>query len=520
LIMALTDAKLNDADKAIDDIIEFSTSDQLTMVDSITGVEKPTLLGVVEALDAQANVTQVMTTKADTQALRDEVQTLHDEAQGTLDAIEDMAFDAQATLRTYTTTALAEPAVGAGLRYFLRQTTDRGLWEMERTATGSKLIGPRLSGAKGRQLEYRRALRGTLPPDVPGALFNIVPSDGWEWGGRVLPNRLASVLPTLNWLPDPFNPLDELGGTPAREPNTLVTADPLGGNNALKLTATGQAQYNTWYRGGNQVYTATDLRARIKTYGVGGTSQWRLGEASGSTGLLVNTPVNAWDAAPSERVIPGFTGAVDLGFGSATGNVAGVAAVFNAQLYDSVAGESATLPTDAQELAAQKAGHMKRDLSGPGAFPINEDGTLAMNGTTQGAAMITVDPSGVVLSQGYTFGVLCDFTDETAEVDAIAMGFDRHAAIANGANGISHGQVGMYGPGTAYRIGKLFCNPTLSSLAGTPAPMYYLPKQGLTFLGMRVTPNPDGVTATQHFIVNEISYLMTKIGRASCRERV
>jgi hypothetical protein len=421
------------------------------------------------------------------------------------------ALDAQAGTRDYATlaAALADVTLTAGMRFSVRMQMAgyHGVYQMERTATGHKWLYNRLGGALGSLYLQRRALRGLfVSPSPAGLLSDVWPSDSIEYDGRLLVSRAAASPPTLNYYPLPINPLDEIGTTPAREANTLAVLDPLGTNYATKWTATAQAQADTLYRGSYGLLPyAADVRIRVKTQSISGGTQWRLGETAGT---LVTAPVGAWDAAPWEFTKAGYAGATDLAFQSATGNTNGVVASFNMQVYDPLAGESSQLPSDAVELAAQKAGHIKRTFSAPGVFPIDTMiGTTFIDGTL-GSALMTVDPAGVSLVDGYTFGEFIDTTEEGASATGhICMGFDRHTGMTNGVSGLTQGQIGVYGnTSSAYRIGKPFANPNISKLAASPTPMRYMVNQGLIHYAMSVKPNGDGTTATQTLWIDAVPY--------------
>lgn len=446
-------------------------------------------------------------------------QTAATQAQAAAAAAAASASSVGAAMREYGTLAAALADVGLtnGMRFVVRNQTaalaNYGSYYMERTATGHKWIINQLTGPYAALWNARRAQEALLLTPLPaGVTHELWGSYSLEWDGRVIVNRLGAVPPTLNAAPLPFNFLDEVGTTPAREPNTTAVLDPLGGNNALKLTHTAQAQFATTYRSsyGATSYT-TDLRSRIKTQNISGGNQYRQGLASVSTGQLVTAPAGAWDATPWETTLAAYAGAADTGFGSATGNTTGVVAVFNYQLYDPLAGESASLPTDAQELAAAKSGHMKRGLSLPNSFVIDPlTGIITFDGA-QGSAILSLDVNGVTLENGYTFGCMMEPTQEMpGTTGEMVMGFDRHTAMTNGASGVTHGQIGLYqNASSAYRIGKPFVNPTISGLAGAPTVTRYMLNQGMLFYAHSVTPNGNGTTATQRVFIDEVPHIMT-----------
>lgn len=427
------------------------------------------------------------------------------------DEAQDAMLSAQAIMRNYATLAqaLADATLLNGMRFFVRAQVPEfsAGYEMERTATGAKYITQHLLGVQARQITYIRSLRGTVTPTVPGALFDLWGSDGWEWDGRLIPNRVATVKPTLNWEFHPFNPPDEIGATPVREPSTPALPDNTvpPGNRAQKITSGAQGQFLTSYRSTYGAITATDLRVRVEHQQISGNNQWRFGLASTSTGALISSTVGAWNVA--EAAVNAYAGAADMGFGSATGNTDGVIVIQNFAVYDALAGESASLPTATQELAAQMAGHLKRCMARPGAFSLTPEGGIKFSGFP---ATVTLDPSGLLLTNGYTIGGLFSVTAEAgvSTTGLIAMGFDSHPFITDGASGTGTGQFGYYGNNaSAYRIGRLFVNPIISAVASSPTSMHYFPQQGFIFFAMSMKPNADGVTATQTYYINGIPWV-------------
>lgn len=485
--MPLTTADLNNAKEDVDHLAEIVTSAALTATDRL-GNTKKTLAGVLADLTSEAALTET----GQNRTAAETAQELAEAAAQEAETARELAMET--IVGSYATLAAGEAAVTtAGQRFYVRQPAPwKGVYVMERTATGSK---PVRVDSISRVIDYRRAIRWTLAPNVSGLLFDVWGADAWEWDGRVVPSRATTVQPTLNLVLDPFDPLDEVGTTPAREPNTTATTDNLtpATNYALKLTATAQAQQLTVNRTTYPAIPTDTYRVRVDHKLISGGASWRLGQNS-SSGTLV-TAGASW--ATTEAPLAAFNGtAFDIGIASATGNVDGVIAIQNLAVYDPLAGESSQLPTAAQELAAQKAGHMKRTLSYPGAFSLTAYGSVNIDGAA-GAHMITLDPAGVLLANGYTFGGWFDCTDVPTSSQGLAFGFDAHTSLTGGASGTVHGQFGAYGaasgPSSPWRPGKMYVNPLAASIASAPvAPMHYFPGQGKQHIMLTATPNLAG----------------------------
>lgn len=430
-----------------------------------------------------------------------------------LAAAQDAVIDAQAIVTSFDTLAEAEAAVTTVGKFFaVRQQFGKGLYIYKRLATGSEFLFVMPFGIKAREWVYKRALRGTLTPNIPNLVFDLWGSDGLEWDCRVIPNRVSQVLPTLNIIPDPFSPLDEVGTTPTQEVNTTATTDNLGTNYALKLTSTAQSQQVTVWRSSYGVMPLGTYRLRIDHKQLpGGVStakdQWRLGQNS-ALGELIVPSTSVWNT--TEEVLSNYDGtSTDLGFSSALNNTDGVVAIANFAMYDDYAGNSSRLPSFTQELAAQKAGHMKRFSAYAGSFSLTPYGSVDINGST-GAFIISLDPGGLLLSEGYTFGGWFEST-ELGSVQSLAFSFDFHARLTGGATGLAHGQFGHYGaitaPETVTREGKPYANPNLGQLSASPCPLHYIPNQGKIFLAITAKPREaGGADITMH--INEVPMSM------------
>lgn len=432
-------------------ITELATSPLPEATDRL-GTVKKTWAGITADLNADAVQLAALESRQGAEDARD-IALL---AQG---AAEDAVTDAETVSGgMFTTVAGGEAAIAAGRRYLVRAGFGSGAYELERTATGSIWREQRLAGARTREIAYARVLARTLSAPAVGLTSILCGIDAAEWDGRLMPNRLSSVLPTLNAIPDPFNPADELGSTPAREVNTPATLDPMGTSYAMKMTATAQSQQLTLWRSFYGAVRADTYRFRAFFKYLAGGANWRMPL---TTSADIVTPA-AWPAAPVEVAAVAYAGATDVGISSATGNVDGQVAIAAVQAYDSLGGESAGLPTALQELNAQKAGHMKPTFASAGQLRFNRDFSLQMDGAVYGSSMIYFDPAAPAYSR-FAFGGVMEATAVPAASYGNFMSWDFHGAIAGGATNTS-GQLGVYGTGAPVgRMGQLYGNPLLGT---------------------------------------------------------
>lgn len=378
-------------------------------------------------------------------------------------AAEAAAEVAQAAANLRDTLAQGEGATTTGQYFAVKQVFGKGAYLYKRTATGSQFLEVAAVGARAQQIATERVIKNTLAPPVAGLTTHLWGQGAWEWDNRLVPNEVATVLPTLNWLPDPFNPLDEDGGTtPARTINTGATTDPLGGSNALQLDFTAANQQFAYNVTTNGAVPATDVRVRLFTKLLSGGSAFKLGTTSG----LSITPGAAWDASALETIVTGYTNAAAIGVSTATGNTTASLAVAGAAIFDPLAGESASLPTLATTKAAQNAGHMKASLANPGALPLTSDGAIALDGTTTHTPMIYLDASHTVQTK-YSFGGAFKCSAMPTGDYGSALAFDKSFSTPGSDN--THGQIGVYGAtdSVAGRPGRLYVNPGLSLSTNT-----------------------------------------------------
>lgn len=353
---------------------------------------------------------------------------------------------------TYATLAQGEAAEVAGAYFLVMQSTGNGAYLYERTLTGSIYKGVQLAGPNASVYSAARSAVSSITSAVAGMKVHLWGTNAWEWDGRVVPNEATNVLPTLNLLPDPFNPKNESGGaTPALEMNTTSTLDPLGGTNAEKLTITAQNQQLRVYTTGVSI-PVNNYRLRMQVKSISGGTGFRLGTTSGAT----VTTTGSW--VQHETALTSFSGVAAVGISSATGNSSAEIAVANAQMLDQFAGES--LPTLEQELASQNAGHLKMPMAFVGSSPIDANGSIVINGTTGGHVIHTNVNNPTVSS--YTLGVWLETAMPSGSYGS-AVSFDYHS-IAGGATNL-YGQIGIYGAAAsvAGRPGRLYVNPNLST---------------------------------------------------------
>lgn len=308
-------------------------------------------------------------------------------------------------------------------------------------------------------------------------------TNGYEWDGRVVPNEKAATDPTLNLIPDPFNPVDEDGGsTPARTINDATITDPDGGHNAMRSVATAQNQQNAFTNISDDVLPTDNyvVRAQFQTQ-AGGTA-WRIG------GVSTNTTSFTADGNWTVRSVSltGFANAVALGFSSAPGNTDGEIGVYNCQMFDPLAGT--VYPSTTAEKAAC-AFHAKR----PAAYKqsLAFDQYYALDTTTETDGVNLIGPPDRVTKGSYAFGCWVNCTSEPTSTSGIALGFDFHTG---GATGPLHGQVGVVANnGTGYdRFGMPYFAPGLSLTVSKTG--HYLVNEGWQHLAMSV----DAGTATYY----------------------
>lgn len=449
--MALTITDLDNAKADVDHLADLVSSASPTATDRL-GNTKRTWAGLLA--DVDTSVADAIVTISGGEAAATAAQAAAEIAQ------------TAANLRD--TLAQGEAATTTGQYFAVKQVFGKGAYLYKRTATGSQFLDVAPIGARAQQIAYERVLKNTLAPPAAGLTTHLWGQSAWEWDQRLVPNEASSVLPTLNWLPDPFNPAQESGGTtPTRTMNTAATTDPLGGSNALQLDFTAANQQLAYNVTTNGVVPATDVRVRVFTKLLSGGSAFKLGTTSG----LSITPGAAWDAASLETLIAGYTNAAAIGISTATGNTAASLAVVGAAIFDPLAGESASLPTLAQSLAAQNAGHLKASLANPGAMPLTSKGSIALDGNGTHTPIIYLDVNEAVQTK-YSFGGAFRCDAMPVQSSGSALAFDKSFST-NGATNLN-GQIGVYGAtdSVAGRPGRIYVNPQLGA-SGSATNRYY-----------------------------------------------
>ncbi|HRJ72934.1 MAG TPA: hypothetical protein PLS03_11975 [Terrimicrobiaceae bacterium] len=294
---------------------------------------------------------------------------------------------------------LKETKAGAG--FLVGQNGGNGAYRYLRTESGAVFQGMELFGPNAEKYAAERSAEQKVPPPASGLMAHLWGTNAREWDGRVIPNEVAAVPPTLNLLPDPFNPANESGSNePARTLNTSDTKDPLGGSNALRLAFTGPNQQLYFASGaGEGVYgpwsAPLDLPLRLRVWAklLSGAKNYTLGLYTTRTDLT-----GEWAEYQQDVTLKNPAG---LGFGSGPGNSDGVAAIAGAAIYDEYAGEK--LPGLAELLADQKGAHGTLPLRLPGMIPLTEH--AAIDNRKLGAGIRIFTGPDLLESPEYTLGV-------------------------------------------------------------------------------------------------------------------
>ncbi len=290
---------------------------------------------------------------------------------------------------------------GAGAGFLVGQKGGQGAYHYLRTESGAVFQGMELFGPDAEKYAAERLAEQKAPPPAAGLLTHLWGTRAREWDGRVIPNEVAAAPPTLNLLPDPFNPANESGSNePARTLNTTDTKDPLGGSNALRLAFSGPNQQLFLASGaGEGVFGPWSaplhmpLRLRLWAKLLSGAKNYTLGLYTTRTDLT-----GEWTEYAEDMTLKNPAG---LGFGSGPGNSDGVAAIAGAAIYDEYAGEK--LPSLAELLADQKGAHGTLPLRLPGMIPLTENG--AIDNRKLGAGIRIFTGPDLLESPEYTLGV-------------------------------------------------------------------------------------------------------------------
>lgn len=389
----------------------------------------------------------------------------------------------------YATVALGLAATSEGGTFEVSQAEGYGVYEYTVVGGAARFDSVALISAEVAAL---RAAEAAVTAPITGLLVSGWGSNAHEWDGRVVPNEVAATPPTLNILPDPFNPADEDGGsTPARSINDSGITDPDGGQNALKITATAQNQQLGFINVTDDVLPTTDYVVRAQTILVSGGAAFRIGGVSANKADF--TATGAWEQ--QVVALTGFANSVALGVSSAPGNSTGVLGVYNAQIFDTLL-SGTVYPAPAAEKAALKW-HAKR----PAAYrqSLTFDAFRALDHTTETDGVILGGhPTLQTLAAGFAMGVWVKATAEPTSVYGNALSFDFHTSNAT----VTSGQVGIVGTFDAaspHRYGRMYANPNVSFL--TLKTGHYLVGEGWQHLAVS---NDAGVTT---FYINGVPIL-------------
>lgn len=326
-----------------------------------------------------------------------------------------------------------------------------------------------------------------LVPPLPATVTHLWDtSTAKKWDQRLIENVVSNVAPTLNLVPDPFNPLDEQGdATPTRSANDATVTDPLGNHNAIVLGYTAQLQsFGYFIRANSPNLPSDDYRQSVYLMQADATTgTMRIG-AFNTVGEYTTLAVSGtWTAVA--RTSTGYSpaAAFDLGLTTHTGTTTFNVAAYNLQMYDSRAGT--ILPTNAQELAASQAGHLKAPSAFTGAVPLDSFGWVK---DASGFDNLYADFMGTSVSE-LSFGCVIDVQTNPATTNAIVMTVGPH--LATGITGVTRGQIGI--TKDTYRM---YANPALAALVARSTDV--LLNQGpvhiaITMKASQITPYINGV---------------------------
>lgn len=356
-------------------------------------------------------------------------------------------------LPVFGTVALGLAGTAEGGSFSVVQASGIGAYDYTVVGGLARWDRVRLYGSGGATI---RQTRNAVQAAQPGYISGLAVS-GWgiyahEWDGRAVPNEVASAPPSLNLVPDPFNPVDEDGGsTPARTINDPTITDPDGGHNAMRVVATAQNQQIALTNTTDDALPPDDYTIRGMFQIETGGSACRLGGVSVST--LSFTATASW--VQQSLALTAFANSVNLGFSSAPGNSTGQIGAYNLQLYD-VKQTGTVFPSATAEKAALGF-HAKRPAAYKASLAFDAHGALDCTSETDGVLMVG-PPDRVTLTQ-FGLGTWINATAEPVGAEGNAISFDFHTG---GASNIS-GQLGVTGnTAVVDRIGMFYGNPNLS----------------------------------------------------------
>ncbi len=363
-------------------------------------------------------------------------------------------------ITVWPTIAAGIAGVADAVRFAVEQVYGKGVYLYRRNGANADYLGVGLYGPEGQKISTIRAMRRlpSLVTPMPAEFtVNLWGVNAQEWDGRLLFNERAAAAPTLNLLWNPFSPVDEEGNaTPAAITSDPGIVDADGGNNAIRLTSTGQIQQYAIWRAADDDLPLDDYRIRAGWITVSGSTAWRIGGNNVALSYTAFAATGAWvtQASPVITAYDNATKNFDINVSSGTGNTDGVAGVYCIQFNDPLAGN--TLPTTATELAAI-AGHGKRVTAYKGGIPFSS--TYAIDHRTMIDAIMVQLQAALVSYSEATIGIWMSPTAAPATTYGCGISWKYRQA----GSGSEHGLVGVMNTGAPY------INPTLSAMSGKGA---------------------------------------------------
>lgn len=403
------------------------------------------------------------------------------------------SFAGQPAAHETFTQGLASTPVGE--EFLVIQKSGQGAYRYTRTSGGAAFEGVELFGPQAETYAAQRAGETKVPPPASGLLTHLWGTNAREWDGRVIPNEVASAPPTLNLLPDPFNPANESGSfDPVRELNTRATPDPLGGSHAMKVTFSAPNQQLLFAHGSNEAVNGpwstpanTSLRLRLWTRLLSGGSNYTLGESSSKITLT-----NEWQ---EHKVDLTTTDPVPLGFGSTADSSQGVAAIAGAAIYDEFAGDR--LPDLARLLTDQNGAHGTMPLKLPGTIRFTPEAAIDNRVMDAGVRILT--GADLPETPEYTLGVWVSpaAIEDPSYGTAISIG-DHLDASAK----YNQGMLGIYSAKNSAIEARGRLRPFPTNNVGKKRTGQYLIGQGWQHLALTVrngltTPYINGIPIYQ-----------------------